>query len=80
MDLSGYKELSEKTGSNRLLKDKKIVFDWLPPFDIVAKDRELQTEKTKSPDHAGLKKTGNKKRITYWRSCLDLGRTYFEQR
>ena len=80
MDLSGYKELSEKTGSNRLLKDKKIVFDWLPPFDIVAKDRELQTEKTKSPDHAGLKKTGNKKRITDWRSYFDIGITYFEQR
>ena len=68
MDLSQYKELSDKTGSNRLLKDKKIVFDWLPPFDIVAKDRELQTEKTKSPDHAGLKKAGDKKRITDWRT------------
>ena len=63
-----------------LMKNKKIVFDWLPPFDIVAKDRELQTEKTKSPDHAGLKKTGNKKRITDWRSYFDIGITYFEQR
>ena len=76
MDLSQYKELSDKTGSNRLLKDKKIVFDWLPPFDIVAKDRELQTEKTKSPDHAGLKKTGKKKRITDWRRGRDLNPRY----
>ena len=76
MDLTQYKELSDKTGSNRLLKDKKIVLDWLPPFDIVAKDRELQTEKTKSPDHAGLKKTGNKKRITDWRREWDSNPRY----
>ena len=62
------------------MKNKKIEFDWLPPFDIVAKDRELQTEKTKSSVVAELKKEGKKKRITDWRSCLDLGRTYFEQR
>jgi hypothetical protein len=62
------------------MKDKKIEFDWLPPFDILAKDRELQTEKTKSSVVAELKKEGKKKRFTYWRSCLDLGRTYFEQR
>ena len=62
------------------MKDKKIVLDWLPPFDIVAKDRELQTEKTKSPDRSGLTKSVDKKRITDWRSYLDVGITYFEQR
>ena len=62
------------------MKDKKIEFDWLPPFDIVAKDRELQTEKTKSPDRSGLKKSVDKKRITDWRSYFDIGITYFEQR
>ena len=71
MDLSEYKELSDKTGSNRFLKDKKNVFDWLPPFDIVAKDRELQTEKIKSPVVVELKKEGNKKRITDWRTGRD---------
>jgi hypothetical protein len=62
------------------MNDKKIEFDWLPPFDIVAKDRELQSKKTKSPDNAGLKRRGNKKEFTYWRSYLAFGRTYFEQR
>ena len=62
------------------MKNKKIEFDWLPPFDIVAKDRELQTEKTKSPDRSGLTKSVDKKRITDWRSYLDVGITYFEQR
>ena len=45
---SDYKDLSsalQKVGSNPILKDKKIVFDWLPPFNIVAKDRELQSKK-----------------------------------
>ena len=62
------------------MKNKKIEFDWLPPFDIVAKDRELQTEKIKSPVVAELKKAGKKKRITDWRSYFDIGITYFEQR
>ena len=62
------------------MKDKKIVLDWLPPFDIVAKDRELQTEKTKSSVVAELKKAGEKKRFTDWRSYFDIGITYFEQR
>ena len=47
-DLSEFKSFSEKVGSNRLLKDKKIVFDWLPPFDILAKDSELQRKSLSS--------------------------------
>ena len=62
------------------MKDKKIVLDWLPPFDIVAKDRELQSKKIKSPVVAELQKAGDKKRITDWRSYFCVGRTYFEQR
>ena len=77
MDFAEYKELSDKTGSNRLLKDKKIEFDWLPPFDIVAKDRELQTEKTKSPDRSGLTKSVDKKRITDWRRERDSNPRWF---
>jgi len=68
MDLSEFKELSEKVGSNRLLKDKKIVFDWLPPFDLLTKHKVLQT---KSSAEAELKKGGNrteKKELLYWRA------------
>ena len=79
VDLSEFKSFSEKVGYNRLLKDKKIVFDWLPPFDIVAKDRELQTEKTKSPDRSGLTKSVDKKRITDWRGMVTEARICFEQ-
>ncbi len=63
MDLSEYKELSDKTGSNRLLKDKKIVFDWLPHFAILAKDREIQTQKTKNSAEAEYKKGDEKKEL-----------------
>jgi len=78
-DLSEYKVFSEKVGSNRLLQDKKIGFDWLPPFDWLAKHKGLAAKKTKSPDKAGLKKGDKKKELLYWRSFLDLGRTFFEQ-
>ena len=60
---SDYKDLSsalQKVGSNPILKDKKIVFEWLPPFDILAKDRELDTEKAKNPARAGFKKREEK--------------------
>ena len=60
---SDYKDLSsalQKVGSNPILQDKKIVFDWLPPFDILAKDRELDTEKAKNPARAGFKKREEK--------------------
>jgi hypothetical protein len=79
VDLSEFKSFSEKVGYNRLLKDKKIVFDWLPPFDILASDKELQTKKIKSSDNAELKKEGNKKENTYWRGMVTEARICFEQ-
>ena len=75
-DLSEFKSFSEKVGSNRLLKDKKIVFDWLPPYDILAKDSELQT---KSPSSSKLKKVGKKKELLSWWTSLRTARTVFEQ-
>ena len=71
---------AEKIGSNRLLQDKKIGFDWLPPFDLLAKHKGLAAITTKSPDKAGLKKKGEKEELLYQRSFLDFGRTFFEQR
>ena len=59
-DLSAYKSLSEKVGSNRLLKDKKIAWDWLPPFDLLMKDKGFQASTKKSPDLSELKKGGIK--------------------
>jgi hypothetical protein len=57
-DLSEFRSFSEKVKSNRLLQDKKIGFDWLPPFELLAKHKGLAAKKTKSPDKAGLKKRG----------------------
>jgi hypothetical protein len=62
-DLSEFRSFSEKVGSNRLLKDKKIVFDWLPPYDMLAKDSELQR---KIPSSSELKKVGKKKELLRW--------------
>ena len=66
-DLSAYKALSEKVGSNRLLKDKKIAWDWLPPFDLLMKDKGFQASTKKSPDLSELKKGGDKVELLYWR-------------
>ena len=66
-DLSEYKVFSEKLGSNRLLQDKKIGFDWLPPFDLLAKHKGLAAKKTKSPALSGLKKKGEKEELLYQR-------------
>jgi len=66
MDLSDFKAFSEKVGSNRLLQDKKIVFDWLPPFDLLAKHKGLAAQQKKSSDKAELKKGEEKKELLLW--------------
>ena len=75
-DLSDYKSLSEKVGSNRLLKDKKIGWDWLPPFDLLATDKGFQTCTKKSSDKAELKKGEEKKELLYWRRLRDSNSRY----
>jgi DNA invertase Pin-like site-specific DNA recombinase len=79
-DLSAYKALSEKVGSNRLLKDKKIVWDWLPPFDLLLQDKGFQAGTKKSPDLSGLKNREEKNKLLDWRTCFNLARTFFEQK
>jgi hypothetical protein len=61
------------------LNYKKIEFDWLPPFDILAKDRELDTEKAKNPACAGFKKREEKNETSLLVRLLTAARTYFEQ-
>jgi len=58
------------------MKDKKIVFDWLPPYDMLAKDSELQR---KIPSSSELKKVGKKKELLRWWTSLRTARTVFEQ-
>ena len=65
MDLSDFKAFTEKVGSNRLLQDKKIVLDWLPPFDLLAKHKGLAAPHKKSSDKAELKKGEEKKNFPY---------------
>ena len=76
MNLSEFKEFSQKVGSNRLLKDKKIVFDWLPPFEFIAKDKDFQTKTKKSSDKSELRKVGNKKKLLCWRRERDSNPRY----
>jgi hypothetical protein len=61
------------------MKDKKIVYDWLPPFDMLAKDRELQRNKTKNSAVAEFKKGTKKKELLTWWTSLRTARTVFEQ-
>jgi len=66
---SDYKDLSsalQKVGSNPILKDKKIVFEWLPPFNILAQYRELDTEKEKNSARAEYKKGTEKNGTSRW--------------
>ena len=69
---SHFKDLSavaEKIGTNRLLMDKKILFDFVPPYDIVPKYKALQS---KSPALAGRVGQGEKKELLLWWSRGDL--------
>ena len=67
-DLSAYKALSEKVGSNRLLQDKKIVWDWLPPFRLALQDKGFQAATKKSSDGSELEKGEAKKELLCWRA------------
>jgi len=62
------------------LQDKKIVFDWLPPFNLLANHKGLAAQQKKSSDKAELKKGEEKKELLLWWTHLTLARTFFEQR
>jgi hypothetical protein len=62
------------------LKDKKIVWDWLPPFDLLLQDKGFQAGTKKSPDLSGLKNREEKNKLLDWRTCFNLARTFFEQK
>jgi hypothetical protein len=61
------------------VKDKKIVWDWLPPFDLLLQHKDFQAGAKKSPDKSGLKNREEKKELLDWRTYLNIGRTFFEQ-
>jgi len=60
------------------MQDKKIVFDWLPQFELLAKHKGLAAQTKKSSDKAELKKGGNKKEHLLWWTYFNLARTFFE--
>jgi hypothetical protein len=62
------------------MQDKKIVLDWLPPFDLLAKHKGLAAQQQKSSDKAELKKGEEKKELPIWWTYLSLARTFFEQK
>jgi hypothetical protein len=57
------------------LNYKKIEFDWLPPYDMLAKDRELQRNKTKNSARAEFKKNETSRLV----ELLKAARIFFEQ-
>jgi hypothetical protein len=61
------------------MKDKKIVWDWLPPFDLLLQDKDFQAGTKKSSDKSELKKREEKKELLDWRTYFNLARTFFEQ-
>lgn len=59
---------------------KKIVFDFVPPYQEIPKYKALQAKQTKSPALAGRLKSEKEKEFLSWWCCLKIARTYFEQR
>jgi hypothetical protein len=55
--------------------DKKIVFDFVPPYNNVPKYKALQTKRPAFAGRAGEK--ANKRFLAWW-CCLKVARTYFE--
>lgn len=63
-DLKEIKACFEKVGSNRVLRDKKIVLDWLQPYNNIPQYKALQS---KSPAFAGpLNVQGGKPFLSWW--------------
>ena len=60
------------------MKDKKIVWDWLPPFDLLLQDKDFQAGAKKSPDKSGLKKREEKKELLDWRRERDSNPRRFD--
>jgi len=60
------------------MNDKKIEFEWLPPFNILAQYRELDTEKEKNSARAEYKKGTEKNGTSRWVQLLMEARTFFE--
>ena len=76
-DLSEFKAFSEKLGSNRLLQDKKIGFDWLPAFRFIAIDKGFPPTAKKCPDKSGLKKGEEKKELPAWRRKRNFSMLFY---
>ena len=62
-DFKELRSCAEKIGSNRLLRDKKIVFDFVPPYQEIAKYKALQS---KSPALGRLKSESDKTLLSWW--------------
>jgi len=62
-DFNDLKACLEKVGSNRLLRDKKIGFELLPPYQEIAIYKGFERS---SPAEAGLLKTESDKSLLCW--------------
>jgi hypothetical protein len=76
-DLNEIKSLEKKIGTNRPIKDKKILFDFVPPYHNIPKYKALQT---KSPAGAGLGGEVSKKETLAWWSPLTKNRTFYSKK
>ena len=52
-NLEAVKSLAEKIGTKRLLLDKKILFDFVPPYNILPKYKALQAKSPRLDLHRG---------------------------
>jgi len=69
----------EKIGTNRRLRDRKLIFDFVRPFDLIPK----YTEKCeRSPAAGGASEQTNcpqNSQCLDWSQLLNEVRTFFEQ-
>ena len=75
-DFLEIKSLSEKIGTNRLLLDKKILFNFQSPFDLIAKHRKNCNHCDTESVASERIKNAEKSESLIWSGCPESNRDY----
>ncbi len=70
-NLEAVRSMAEKIGTKRLLLDKKILFDFVPPYNNVPKYKALQSKSPRLDLHRGQLREGETKELLAWWSRRD---------
>jgi len=73
------KSFVEKIGTNRRLLDRKLIFDFVRPFDLIPKYKEICEASRAEGDTACGGQSPQYSKYLAWSQLLDKVRTFFEQ-